>query len=223
MSAACVLRGVLFGSGLAALFAVLGCTNDPTLQGVSTTGANLVFHQIDREGRPGLKTVYLPWASHATFNAGVPSTDTGTVAPMVQSFVTGTAGRSSAIASYVSALLTPDALIADLSQTASTASYLGWETSGQLATSCVGAAPNAFGGRGPQDDVVIAMLGLAFGNLATSTVLKAPTPNVGASPPADDGKEQNGTNGTPQLTTDNVGCAGKTFTFAQFPYLAAPY
>ena len=60
-------------------------------------------------------------------------------------------------------------------------------------------------------------LGLAFGNLA---------PLYGGVP--DDGKEQNGTNGKPNLASDGVTSAGRQyqigppFAAPNFPYLEPP-
>ncbi len=133
-------------------------------------------------------------------------------APQIDTFMTGTAGRSEAVSQYVQALLLPDALIANLADNSPRASYLGYETQGGIADDCMGASPTTFGGRSLTDDVVNAMLGLAFGNTATTV----PAPNVpnlpeaalSASPPApEDGKEKNGQNGTPQLVNQNVSCA----------------
>lgn len=206
------------------LFAFAGCSNDPTVtnstNGVATS--TVTFQQIDRLGRPGLKELYLPYANHDAFNRAAPTTDVAQVAPQVGSFVTGTGGRSIAISQYAQALLTPDVLIADLANPATTASYLGYETSGQVASDCHGAAPTAFGGRSLTDDVVNAMLGITFGSLATSTTLQAPTPNVAAAIPPDDGAEKDSRNGTPNLTNQDSSCANKGLTLQQFPYLGAP-
>ena len=40
--------------------------------------------------------------------------------------------------------------------------------------------------------------------------------------PSDDGAEKDGRAGRPNLTTDHVGCGGKHFNFAQFPYVGNP-
>jgi hypothetical protein len=167
--------------------------------------------------------LYITYASHIPYNSGSPENDVGTNGPTIASFLTSApAGRSAAIASYVSALLMPDALIGDLSNTSGRASYLGWETGGQLSFDCNGLPGTAFGGRALTDDVVDADLGITFGNLATSATLTAATPNVGASPPPDDGNEKNGANGTPNLTKQNVACGNKGLLTNQFPYLGNP-
>ena len=211
-------------AALAALtLAGAGCSNDPTVNPNIGNPTTVNFVQIDRVGKPGIKELYLPYAAHAGFNAATPSGDSGTYASQVSTFVTGTAGRSAAIGGYVSALLIPDALIADLSDTSGRASYLGYETSGQLKVDCTGLAPTAFGGRSLTDDVVSAMLGLSFGSLATTTSLPNRTPNVlPTAAPADDGNERDGRNGTPNLATQNVPCGAKGFTPQTFPYLGAP-
>ena len=206
-------------------FALASCSNDPTVNpnGTDTSGVNLVFQQVDRIGKPGIKELYLPFPMHAGYNAASPANDPTAYGPAIASFVSGApAGRSAAIATYVSDILTPDALIADFSDTSGRASYLGWETSGQLRVDCTGLPGTAFGGRALGDDVVNAMLGLAFGSSATSTTLTAATPNLAENAPPDDGAEKNGSAGTPNLTSDEVSCAGKSAPSQVFPYLANP-
>jgi hypothetical protein len=215
------------------LAAFSSCSNDPTVttNGSGTTGANLVFKQIDRIGRPGLKALYIPYANHDAFNRLSPNTDSTQVASQIGDFMTA-AGRSAAINQYVQELLVPDVLVFNATSSATTASYLGWESGGQIPASCTGAAPNTFGGRGLSDDVVTVMLGLAYGNLATSaTITNAANTNVfpfatntttSSAPPPDDGKEQNGENGTPLLSKQNITCTSKSTTMATFPYLQAP-
>jgi hypothetical protein len=214
------------------LAAFSSCSNDPTVKnGGGSTGQNLVFIQIDRIGRPGLKELYLPYANHDAFNRVPPSTDATQVAPQIATFMTA-AGRSAAISQYVQDLLTPDVLLFNIANPSATASYLGYESGGQIPVSCTGTAPSAFGGRGLADDVVSAMLGLAYGNLATSTVLAnaslttvvpfATNSTTIVAPPPDDGAEKNGLNGTPLLSNQNLGCADKTTNSNTFPYLSPP-
>ncbi len=226
-------RFIVFACATAvSLAAFSSCSNDPTVKnGGGTTGANLTFHQIDRVGRPGLKELYLAYDNHDAFNRVDPNTDASMAAPQIATFMTA-AGRSAAISAYVQDLLTPDVLTFNAANTSPIASYLGWETGGQIKTSCTGAAPNAFGGRALTDDVVSVMLGLAYGNLATSTTITdASTTNVfpfatsattTVAPPADDGNEQSGTGGKPLLSNQNLGCSDKTGETASFPYLAPP-
>ncbi|GAC1452442.1 MAG: hypothetical protein PVSMB8_11670 [Vulcanimicrobiaceae bacterium] len=222
-------RNIFVFTAAAFVLALAGCSNDPTVSNTANggvTNSNVTFVQVDRIGRPGVKELYLPYAKHDAFNGSAPTADVSQVAPQIDTFVTGTAsnsgGRSPAISQYAQALLAPDALIADLSNPATRASYLGFETSGQIATDCTGAAPTTFGGRGLTDDVVNAMLGITFGSLATGTTLKAPTPNVGAPIAADDGAEKDGRPGRPNLTNQFVGCPNKGLTLQQFPYLGSP-
>lgn len=164
----------------------------------------------------------MPYGFHDTFNRFSPITDNTQTAPQIDTFMVTTAGRSTAIAAYVEALLTPDVLVANLADPSTHASYLGWETGGKIADDCTGIPPATFGGRSLTDDVVDAMLGLAFGNLATTTVLGATTPNVAVAVPPDDGKDRNGANGTPNLVKQNVSCANKGITLGNFPYLGVP-
>ncbi len=209
-----------------AVAALAGCSNDPTLNNNgNTTGTNITFNQIDRIGKPGIKEVFLPYAQHDPYDHANPQGDVATYGPALGTFVTGTAGRSAAVSSYVTTVLLPDALVANLTVTASPASYLGWETGGRLASNCKGTPPGSFGGRDPLDDVVDVTLGLAFGNLATTAypAATAGTPGLtGLTPAADDGAEQNGTNGRPQLASDNVSCGTKTVVTTRFPYLQDP-
>ncbi len=210
------------------LAAFTGCSNDPTVNpgGGSTNGSNLTFQQIDRIGKPGIKELFIRYANHDPYNRDVPQNDFKATAPQIDSFMTGTAGRSEAVSQYVQALLLPDALIANVADMSPHASYLGYETQAGIADDCMGAAPTTFGGRSLTDNVVNAMLGLAFGNTAT-TVAAPNVPNVGGTalglPPApEDGKEQNGQNGTPQLINQNVSCANKGLMLGSFPYLGNP-
>jgi hypothetical protein len=214
-------------AGFAAIaLALPACSNDPTVNpnGNDTSGQNVQFHQVDRIGKPGIKELYLAFATHSTYNQSAPANDTAAYGPSVAAFVTASAGRSAAIGSFVSLILMPDALIANFQDGSTRASYLGWETGGQLATDCTGLPGTTFGGRALTDDVVDVDLGLAFGNLATSATLTAAgTANLGTTtPPADDGKDSNGSGTSPNLTNQHVACPGTTGTPLSFPYIAAP-
>ncbi len=220
-------RTKLMSSALAlAIAALAGCSNDPTVtstqNGGGVTTSTVTFLQLDRVGRPGVKELYLAYAKHDAFNRAAPTTDVAQIAPQIDAFVSGTGGRSGAISAYAQALLAPDALIGDLSDTSTRASYLGFETSGQIANDCMGAAATTFGGRALTDDVVNAMLGISFGTLATATTLTNPTPNVPTAVAPDDGNEKDGRAGRPQLTNQFASCANKGLTLQQFPYLGAP-
>jgi hypothetical protein len=202
---------------LGALSALGGCTNDRAL--TTTTSAFVgPFHQLDSMGRPLVVEIYAPWADHDAIFRNSPAGDTGTLTTDIAAFVTA-AGRSSAIVTYDQQLLAGGAnnptagnvIIADLSQTGP-ANYLGVETTGKSSPT-----GSLFGGRSLPDDVVDIDLGLAYGNLATL---------YGGI--ADDGKEQNGLNGTPNLASDNVTASGRQYQIGapyappNFPYLENP-
>jgi hypothetical protein len=216
-------RLVTLAAGTAlSLVAFSGCSNDPTLGGTDTSGSKLNFIQVDRVGKPGINEVFVPYAQHDANNKNGPSRDVATLAPEINTFTTGFAGRSAATSAYLQALFLPNALVADLSQSATTASYLGWETGGQqinTVTCTTGTTANTFGGRGLNEDVVDVTFGLVFGSTASSL---AATPNVSAAVPANDGAEFNGTGGLPNLTTDNVNCSAAATTPGAFPYLGNP-
>ena len=210
------------------LAAFSSCSNDPTLanggNGGDTTGANINFQEVDRIGKPGIKELFLPYAQHDAYNRSAPQNDKAAYGPGVNTFVTG-AGRSAAVSAYLQAILLPDALVASIGNNASTASYLGWETGGRIKDDCAGLAPNGFGGRGLNEDVVDTMLGLVYGNLATTAYAQTPVATPGITTPgpaADDGKEQNGAKGTPNLASDGVTCVNRPSLLSQFPYLANP-
>ena len=66
-----------------------------------------------------------------------------------------------------------------------------------------------------------ATLGLVFGTTVPTIAAGSNVPGSSGAI-ADDGNEKDGRAGRPVLTTDNVGCSGKHFNFAQFPYLGDP-
>ena len=103
--------------------------------------------------------------------------------------------RSDKTAATLQAVLYPNVMKADLSQTTRTASYLGYETGG--------ATGSKFGGRALDDDVVDISLGALFGNTLSALNLIP-----------DDHKE------APCLTTDNV--AYDKMNTTTFPYVQAP-
>lgn len=183
-------RGTSFAASLIGLAVVAGCGGGG--------GGTTTYTQIDRLARPAVNEVLATVANnrHQTNDTDNPTDDSGQLANDIQSFMTGTAGRSQAITDVTKAVLVPDVMKADLSQTATTAAYLGVETNG--------ATGNKFGGRALTDDVVDADLGVIFGNTVPALGLAA-----------DDGKE------IPTLTTDNVGPGAKHFANT-FPYLGAP-
>ena len=173
----------------------------------------------------GTNEYFAPWANHNANNRATPSNST--IDQDIVTFITGNAGRSAAIAAYAAnELLTPDVLVADFSQSGD-ASYLGVQSQGFVNDYCTGTRTGSglFGGRSLLDDVVTTTFSIAYGNLVpeiSQANAAIGYPNSLATPVPDDGKEQNGLNGTPQLTTDNVSCAGKHYNFGQFPYLGPP-
>jgi hypothetical protein len=212
-----------FATGLA-LASFASCSNDPTLTGSTQTGATLIFHQIDRVGEAGLLEVFSAYARHDASNKADVLSDAMATATDINGFVTGSfGGRSAAISTFLQNLLTPDVLIVDTSQSGD-ASYLGVETNGLIVDSCNGprSGNGKFGGRGLNEDVVTSTLGLVFGSTVPTISAGSNVPNS-AGAIADDGAEKDGRAGRPNLTTDNVGCGGKHFNFAQFPYLGSPH
>jgi uncharacterized protein DUF4331 len=153
------------------------------------------YAQIERLARPAVKEAFESFDNHDKTNRSAPTNDPA-LADAIVSFTTTAAGRSAATAGVLKAVLTPDEVLADLSQTGVKAAYLGTETGG--------ATGSKFGGRGLTDDVIDISLGAIFGNTVSALKL-AP----------DDGKESK------CLTTDNVGASGHHFTDA-FPYIGAP-
>jgi hypothetical protein len=192
--------GALAFAGLLA-----ACSNDTALDPNLT---NPTFRQIDRVGRPGINVLFAPWAKHDANSRSAPSQDSALIGTDIGTFMTGTAGRSTAISAYVQALLVPDVLVADLSSTATAATYLGSETGGKMTPGGTAGSGSTFGGRGLADDVMSADLGLAFGN--TAVLLTAGT----SSAIVDDIKEQTA---NPNLSSAKVNAV--RHATATFPYL----
>lgn len=196
-----------------------GCSNDPTLGGSSSTGANLQFKQIDRLGK-GSIAFFSPYAQHDTLVRLAPGSDYTNLTPQITTFMTGF-GRSSAVVGAAAnastttnndAVLVPDVLVADLTQSGD-ASFLGTELGGTLNVSCTTrAGAGLFGGRALTDDAGRGLLSAALG---------AAIPSAALAP--DDGKELDGRAGTPNATNDNVACNGKNLMLQRFPYLGAPH
>jgi hypothetical protein len=163
------------------------------------TGApNFAYVQQDRLARPVVNEVLatVSFRRHEVNNKDNPTDDAAQLKTDIESFLTVPAGRSAAIKNVIEAVLVPDVLVADLSQNATKAAYLGVETGG--------ATGSKFGGRALADDVVDISLGVVFGNTV---------PALGLAP--DDGKE------IPSFTTDNVG--PHTDYLDTFPYLGNPH
>ena len=195
---------------MALALTVAGCggSNDNT-GGTTTTGvigvwattstptSSSSFTQVDRLARPVVNEVFATVANnrHEINDKVGPDSDKFELANDIDSFMTGTAGRSRATTDVVKAVLVPDMLKADL-RSFDSAAYLGYETGG--------ATGGKFGGRKLSDDVVDTSLSVVFGNTISA---------LGLAP--DDGKE------IASLTSDNVDASGKHFTHT-FPYLGIP-
>lgn len=182
----------LYLLALALIPALVGCGG-----GNDSNSDSRVYNQVDRLARPAVNEVFATVASdrHKINDETAPVNDGTQLSGDIQKFMVGTAGRSQAITDVVKAVLVPDVMVADLTQSGK-AAYLGVETGG--------ATGGKFGGRALTDDVVDTSLGVIFGNTVPALGLAA-----------DDGKE------IPTLTSDNVGAGGKNFS-GTFPYLGAP-
>lgn len=164
------------------------------------------YVQIERLARPAIKEAFENFSDHDATNKSNPYDDTK-VQNDIKSF-TG-AFRDSQFGTTLAAILYPDELQADLSQSTSTAAYLGVETAG--------ATGSAFGGRGLTDDVIDTSLGAIFGKTLVTV--------AGVT---DDHKE------VPCLTTDNepgadtadgnttiANITAKNGVSSTFPYIGA--
>ena len=222
-----MIKRFLIAIASAAALALTACngsgTTPPTSHNPIGTGA---LPQLDRLNRPAVNEVFATFAEHQANNADTPNNDATTLKPEIFTFMTKTAGRSTAIANVVSTVLIPDVQIADMSGTSLSCigtapgtcnNYLGIETGGKTQAP---AGLKPFGGRALTDDVVTISLGVIFGNTI---------PALGLAP--DDGNEQDGrpdprfpSGHRPDLTSDHVTylTAPKHFT-ATFPYLGAPH
>lgn len=180
------------------LFGILASAALATLVGCSGSGTDAeVFVQRDRLARPVINEVFATVAGnrHKVNNEAAPKDDSKELSKDVQKFMTVAAGRNQATTDVVKAVVVPDVLKVNLSQSGP-ASYLGVETNG--------ATGGKFGGRKPTDDVIDISLGIVFGKTLSALGLVA-----------DDGKS------ITALTTDNVGPGGKHFTNT-FPYFGRP-
>lgn len=164
---------------------------------VATGGGAGNYRQIEMHARPAEKELFETFDHHTITNHTDPYKDP-TMSRDLQVFTSTVAGRSTAITNIIQAVLYPNEIAADLSQSGP-AAYLGVETGG--------ATGSKFGGRGLPDNAIDIALGAVFGNTI---------PALGLAP--DDGKENN------CLTSQHasLGQGGKQ---AQplFPYLAAPH
>jgi Domain of unknown function (DUF4331) len=112
------------------------------------------FNQVERLGNPLVAEVLLQKRDHDFHDAGTPSTDRANFRAKVVSFITGTAGRSSATAGAIADALLPDMLTLQTDKAANTAGYLSYVLNA-----------NAYGGRPLNNDVVDISLMAVFGPL----------------------------------------------------------
>ena len=190
-----------------AVYAVVLCTSScnggsTSVPGFNTGTGQAQYQQIERLARPAVKELFQQFANHDGTNKTSPwqtPVSGQTLYQEIGSFTTSVASRDAAHAATLQAILIPDEIAADLSQSGS-AAYLGVETGG--------ATGGKFGGRGLPDDVIDISLGAVFGNTLTA---------LGLVP--DDGKQ------SPCLTTDNVPNqnAKDNVTPTTFPYVGAPH
>jgi hypothetical protein len=196
-----------------------GTTSGPTALGPGP------FKQVDRLNRPAINEVFATFAEHNQNNVDTPNDDVANLKPEIVAFTTSVGGRSTAIASALGTVLTPDVQIADMSGASSSCigqapgtcnNYLGIETGGATQ---VPAGLKPFGGRALTDDVVDISLEAIFGNVVPALGLAA-----------DDNKESDGradpafpSGHRPNLTSDGVSwqSAPKHFS-TTFPYLGSP-
>ena len=193
-----MLKNIIIGSLLGAVIAlgVSACESGGSVpigpgQSVSTSSKFVQIELLSRPCRQGsVRDVPPITASRTRLNPIMtrPSRErSGHLSTTV-------AGRSAQTAAALQSLLYPNEMIADLSQSASKAAYLGVETGGLTGST--------FGGRALSDDVIAISLGAIFGS--TPAALGFP----------DDMKE------SPCLATDNVAYGSTTST--TFPYAQAP-
>lgn len=206
-----LLKSLILSGGL---LAAVGCNgNAPNIIGPNPISQGPAqYQQVERLARPAIKEVFENWQSHDGTNRSAPTNDTA-LKSAVATFMTssGGANRSAAIANFISSVLFPDEIAADLSKTvagcgsanAPCGAYLGVETGG--------ATGNKFGGRWLNDDTIKTSLGLIFG----PTV---PALSGGTIP--DDNKE------SWCLTDQNLSTSGEgafQSYSATFPYVNTPY
>ena len=160
------------------------------------------YQQIERLARPAIKEATEPYARHDLTDRSTPYAQPFSSQALSQdigSFVTTVGGRAQANATTLQAILIPDEIQVDLSQSTATAAYLGVETGG--------ATGSKYGGRALTDDVISIDLGAIFGKTLSA---------LGLIP--DDGKS------SPCLTTDNVPSqAVADHVTTTFPYVGTPH
>jgi len=161
------------------------------------------YVQIELLSRPAVKELFERFVDHQITNAAEPYNDPtlqGEIASFTDALRPPSATLGSDYGKVLAAVLYPNWITADLSQTGG-AAYLGNETGG--ATS---ATHSTFGGRAITDDVIAISLGAVFG------------PTLGALHLQPEDNEENtciSNDNTPQRTSQTPS--------ATFPYLAGPH
>ncbi len=169
--AAGLLPALILATGLVA------CSNDDN--GMTDTSTPKSYDQVQRLGNPLVSEVFLAKRSHPQHAAIGPDQDVAMIGDELKSFVTGTAGRSQALANTLASVLLPDMLIVQTDKATTTAGWLTWLP--QLG--------NGWGGRKLADDVVdlglLAIFGDPFGIDPAGAVGKAglTTDNVASDSP----------------------------------------
>lgn len=204
------MRNVIKSATLGLLLvAASGCTHHTSaLPNLPSTPQ---YQQIERLARPAIKEAFQSWQNHDQTNRSTPTNDASLKSAIV-GFTTTTIGRDANHANTLAAILIPDEIQADLSQSVSgcgtpnapCGAYLGVETGG--------ATGNKFGGRWLNDDSIKVSLNAIFGSTLSDLGLIA-----------DDHKElwclsdDNLAPGSP------VGQGNFQQYAATFPYVNTPY
>ncbi len=189
-------------------FALAGCSSgggnvNLTPQPSNLPGSGIFpsgkFVQIERLSRPAVKELFEKFNDHQISNAAEPYQDP-TLQNSILSFSQKSKGgfRSDATGAAIASTLYPDEESVDLSQSTTTASYLGVETKGFTGS--------LFGGRAVNDDVIAISLGAVFGKTLSALNLVQ-----------DDGMENN------CLAAQNLTINASQKSTATFPYLPTPH
>jgi len=153
------------------------------------------FVQIERLSRPAVKELFERFNDHQISNAAEPYQDV-TLQNSIMTF--SSHFRDKATASALTSTLYPDEETVDLSQSTTTASYLGVETKG--------ATGSLFGGRAVNDEVIAISLGAVFGPTLSKLNLVP-----------DDMMENN------CLAAENLTIRPSQMSTTTFPFLPAPH
>lgn len=160
-------RSHSIAAALGVVFLVTACEQDDFASGPDL---NRTFTQIERLGNPLVSEVTFAKRNHGFHNTAGPATDVANFKSELEGFVTGVAGRPSAVATTISSVLLPDMLIVQTDKVGNTAGWLSW------------ALAAGYGGRKLSDDVVdaglLAIFGPLFSNVNVSPGLT--TDNVNA-------------------------------------------